>query len=306
VGWFVPGALVIVLSLITGSAMAASPQPTATALARTVQVEVVDGRTRDLTIDSPAVGTVHVRLLLPTDFDVQPDTTWPVLYLLHGCCDGYDSWTRETDVDLMTEDLDLLVVMSDGGRAGWYADWWNGGRGGRPMWETFHTAELPAILAADWRADTTDQAIAGLSMGGHGAMGYAARHPGTFRAAASYSGVLDLGHFSTDGDWWIWGDRDEQADNWAAHDPVQLAPELRGTDLFVSFGSGEPGPLDLANAQSDGLEASLAVGNRAFVERLLELEIPVLVDAYGPGTHTWPYWDRALQRSLPFLMDALE
>ena len=52
--------------------------------ARIVDVTTLDARTRDLTIDSPAVGTVMVRLLIPSGFDAQPSTRWPVLYLLHG------------------------------------------------------------------------------------------------------------------------------------------------------------------------------------------------------------------------------
>ena len=35
------------------------------------------------------------------------------------------------------------------------------------------------------------------------------------------------------------------------------------------------------------------------------LGIPVTIDAYGPGTHTWLHWERALHRSLPMLLEAL-
>jgi S-formylglutathione hydrolase FrmB len=43
----------------------------------------------------------------------------------------------------------------------------------------------------------------------------------------------------------------------------------------------------------------------ALLARLRELRIPVTTDFYGPGTHTWPYWERELHRSLPMLLDAL-
>jgi S-formylglutathione hydrolase FrmB len=45
--------------------------------------------------------------------------------------------------------------------------------------------------------------------------------------------------------------------------------------------------------------------NETFIERLAELGIAATVDAYGPGTHTWPYWERSLHRALPLLLDAL-
>ena len=93
--------------------------------ARIIEVEELDERTVDLTIDSPAVGTEKVRLLLPAGFDREADADWPVLYLLHGAFDDCTSWTRETDVAELTADLPLLVAMPEAGEDGWYADWWN-------------------------------------------------------------------------------------------------------------------------------------------------------------------------------------
>ena len=45
--------------------------------------------------------------------------------------------------------------------------------------------------------------------------------------------------------------------------------------------------------------------NDAFVTRLEELGIPAQVDAYGPGTHTWPYFERSLHDAMPMLLEAL-
>ena len=97
--------------------------------------------------------------------------------------------------------------------------------------------------------------IAGLSMGGAGAMTYAARHRGMFRAAASYSGVVHpladpyglldaFGFFGAEDPYAIWGDPVAQLEIWTDHDPVYLAPSLRGIDLFLAVGNGEAGPFD--------------------------------------------------------------
>jgi diacylglycerol O-acyltransferase/trehalose O-mycolyltransferase len=53
-----------------------------------------------------------VRLLLPRRFSAEPGRRWPVLWLLHGCCDTYESWTRSTDV----EQLDGLADRHAGGQ----------------------------------------------------------------------------------------------------------------------------------------------------------------------------------------------
>lgn len=78
----------------------------------------------DLTVASPALGREgKVRLLLPDGWQAKPHHKWPVLYLLHGCCDTYVSWTRSTDVEDIPALSRVLVVMPEAGRAGWYSNW---------------------------------------------------------------------------------------------------------------------------------------------------------------------------------------
>jgi len=276
--------------------------------ARVIEVTTVDARIRDLTIDSPSVGTVKTRLLLPSGFEAQPSTHWPVLYLLVGGSGSYDDWTSYTDVEALTAPTNLLVVMAEADD-GWYSDWWNGGQGGRPKWETFHLVELRQLIEGNWHAGDK-RVVAGASMGGYGAMEYAARQPGMFLAAASYSGGLDpLGGgawsngFVQTAD--VWGNPVDQADIWSAQDPTDNAAALKGTALYVAYGNGQPGPLDASGSSADGIESWAAIMNETFIAKLAVLKIPVTVDAYGPGTHNWTYFQRDLHRSLPFLLKAL-
>lgn len=304
-----------VMSLVVASAVVAacaapvgSWAATVGKAVRVVSITTVDDRTRDLVMDSPSVGTVTVRLLLPVGFDTDPHRRWPVLYLLHGANDPdtYRCWTRSTDVAALTAGLPLLVVMPEGGTQGYYSNWFNHGRAGPPAWQTFHLEELLTVLDRDWRASDR-RAVAGLSMGGLGAILYAAHSPHRFRAAASFSGILDTANWQFPPD--LWGDRRRQAGNWRQHNPIDTAADLRGISLFVSYGNGNPGPLDIAGTDSreDGqIERTLAPGNAAFIHRLGELGIPAQVDAYGPGTHSWPYWQRELHRALPGIMRALQ
>jgi S-formylglutathione hydrolase FrmB len=281
---------------------------------RVVDTEVLSDRMRDLTVASPAVGrTVKVRLLLPAGYESQPHRRWPVLYLLHGCCDTYDSWTRSTDVEELTARSDVLVVMPEGGRVGFYSDW----LAGRPRWESFHLTELPRILEHDFRASHV-RAVGGLSMGGLGTLTYAARRPGTFRAAASFSGVVHTRLSPQESEAYrqlvrsenenpddLWGDPVRNAGVWAAHNPYDLAPKLRGVALYVSVGNGQPGPLDPPGSKADPLEAALSAENAALAGRLRAEGIPAQLSFYGPGTHSWPYWQRELHRAWPMLARAL-
>ena len=70
---------------------------------------------RDLTIDSPALGrSATVRLLLPRRFPAQPNRRWPVLWLLHGCCDSYRAGPAPP-TSSSSPASDVLVVMPDAG-----------------------------------------------------------------------------------------------------------------------------------------------------------------------------------------------
>jgi S-formylglutathione hydrolase FrmB len=308
-------ALACVTAVATPAGAGASPHaapPRAAAAddgAHVVARQWIDERTLDLTIDSPAMGAdEQVRLLLPPDANTRPHQRWPVLYLLHGCCDSYVSWTRSTDVERLTAGTDVLVVMPEAGTDGFYSDWWNGGDGGSPRWETFHLTELRQILERGFRAGPR-RAVAGLSMGGYGAMKYA--ETGLFRAAASYSGVVDplndpdgvLADLYPDA---LWGDPVAQRAVWEANDPTDHVDHLHGVKLFVASGNGQPGgPYDGSSQTIDRTEAEVYAESRNFVHALRQAHVPVSTDFYGPGHHAWQYWQRDLHRSFPMLMRAI-
>ena len=277
----------------------------------------VGPRLVDLTIQSPALGrAAKVRLLTPDGWEQRRGgDRWPVFYLLHGCCETYESWTQETDIEELGQLRNVLVVMPEGGPVGWYSNWWNYGAGGPPAWETFHLRELRQVLERGYGAGHR-RVIAGASMGGFGALSYAARHPDMFRAVASYSGVAHplypgfpevllfvLAQFGED-PLALWGDPVAQREIWQAHDPYYLTRLLRHTPVFLSVGDGTAGPFDPPGT-IDELEAKLSLQNQALVARLEQVGVPLRTDFYGPGTHTWPYGERELHRSLPMLLGAL-
>jgi pimeloyl-ACP methyl ester carboxylesterase len=134
----------------------------------------------------------------------------------------------------------MIVVMPDGGAMGWYTDWYAGDRPVQPRWETYHVGELVPWIDATYRtiAARRGRAIAGLSMGGFGALSYAARHPGTFAAAASFSGALEVG--SSD----AWGPRSA---NRRAGARTCRSRSRSGCGRWrhrARTGNGRPGPLD--------------------------------------------------------------
>lgn len=311
------GLLVVGLVAVAPDRAPAQAHPRGAEVVGTTQI--ADNQV-DLTVRSQALGgrEVNVRLLTPDGWDPEDRSQhWPTLWLLHGCCGDYTSWTELTDVADIPELRDVLVVMPEAGWNGWYSDWWNQGEGTGDDWETFHTDELRHLLDHNYGA-SSHRAVAGLSMGGQGALMYAARHPGMFAAAASYSGSVHpldtqesierlMGFFAHDGNdpTNVWGDPVAQRQIWEAHDPYYLAQQLKRIPVYLSSGNGHAGPFDPPDAYS-ALEADFYHQNLALAQRMQELGATQLETSfYGPGTHGWDYWERELHASLPMLLTAM-
>jgi S-formylglutathione hydrolase FrmB len=272
----------------------------------------------DITVSSPdANSNVQVELLLPPGWSPAATRTWPVLYLLHGCCDTFKGWAQDTSVAQVTAGAPVIIATPDGGPAGLYTDWWNNGQGGA-AWEDFTATELPQILASGFRAGPLS-AIGGVSTGGGAALVIAAHHPGRYAAAASYSGtdcsllfpsialiegaILRAGYNPAG----PWGSPIDQKSIWQQHDPCSLAASLRGPKIFISTGSGltPAGSQVPCAGEGDILESLAAVGVYAFAGTLAQDGIPYTSDFYGGGCHSWPYWQAAFDQSWPMLEAAL-
>jgi diacylglycerol O-acyltransferase / trehalose O-mycolyltransferase len=274
---------------------------------RVVREQHLSPRLEQWTLRTPALrGDTRVCVLLPAGYDRHPRRRYPVLYLLHGRSGDYRDWTRHGAAAAITARSPLIVVMPDGGRMGSYTDWYRAGKPVPPEWETYHIQQL--IPWVDRRFRTTGgrrgRAIAGLSMGGFGALSYAGRHPGLFTAVASFSGALEVGSAAA------WGARADNAARWRAHLPIDLAPELRSLALVeLRTGNGTPGPLDhpglRPHCEACRLERLLHSMNVRLHYRLHRLGIRHVWEDYGPGTHSWPYWRRDLRETLPDLLKAL-
>ncbi len=207
----------------------------------------------------------------------------PVLYLLHGLSDDDTTWLRRTSIERYVAPLGLAVVMPAVHRS-FYTD----EAKGLPFW-TFLSQELPALVDSFFKVSTRreDTFVAGLSMGGYGALKWALRQPERFAAAASLSGALDVakrqhrGHPDFDR---IAGDR-----------------ELAGSDddLFALLDKTDA-PAAPRLWVSCGADDVLLPDSQRFVERATERGLQVSSDVV-PGNHEWSVWDREIVRVLDWL-----
>jgi diacylglycerol O-acyltransferase/trehalose O-mycolyltransferase len=278
------------------------------------------GRLVTLTLRSRAMrGEQHVNVLLPRRFDPSGRTAYPTLYLLHGAGGSYRNWVERDDVATVLGDLDAIVVMPEGSdldaggrnRNGGYTDWFGlepGTPGPVPAWETYHVRELVPFVDRTFptRADAAGRAVAGISMGGGGAVKYAARNPGTFGYAGSLSGSLDLTVGMGRSKNCMRGDPAQQEVVWRDNNPTAVAGNLRGVRLFVRSGDGTPGPYDSPTPPADPAERltwqvrllTEAGAHRMaqnFLAALRQAGIPGADARFSPGSHSRPYWQRDLR-----------
>jgi S-formylglutathione hydrolase FrmB len=214
---------------------------------------------------------------------------YPTLYLLHGLSDDDTIWSRRTSVERYAASLGLAIVMPNVHRS-FYADMKYGGR----YW-TFLTEELPAIARSFFPLSDAreDNFVAGLSMGGYGAMKWALNRPDRIAAAASLSGALDITALKRGSQPWIlptldlvYGDREVEG---TEHDVVSLLAK-------VDASSGPKPKL----FQCCGTEDFLYADNVAFREAARRTSLDFAYEE-GPGDHNWAYWDAKIQDVLRWL-----
>lgn len=296
------------------------------------------GRVLADTLWSPALGVrKQFVVYLPPSYDRAPTRRYPVAYYLHGLGGNEWNWVRLGGLATVADSLaargagEAIVVMPDGDD-GWYTTWNALGNADACRRDTTR-AEAAASYCVAWphyddyvahdlvakvdsayrtRADRAHRAIAGLSMGGYGAMSLALRYPEVFGAAASHSGVVaplyigptpyappahyastvDQLHAYRPGTWatkaLAFG---TDTAGWWARDPGRLAERVR---------RARPSLLPALFADV-GTEDQLADENRAFRDHLAALGIPLVYHEW-PGAHTWTYWRAHVGESLAWLL----
>lgn len=304
------------------------------------------GTVRTDSIRSQALGvTKKVVVYLPPSYDTSGSASqrYPVAIYLHGAWGSESDWTVQgklagtMDSLVATGMREMIVVMPDGDD-GWWTTWhalndvaacrrtprqenadtycvpW-------PKYDDYVVHDVVAFADSAYRTipGRESRAIAGLSMGGYGAISIAARNPRTFSVAASHSGVLrpallaDSSALPTtgvvtmrdartrselravSGARWTMIEPAFGADSvsWIARDPTHLIQQL--------LRRGDPLPALFVDV---GTEDYLLPMSRSFRDNMQALRVP-LQYAEWSGRHDWSYWRTHLPQSLRFIAERL-
>ena len=245
------------------------------------------GRVDSVEIFSPSMQkNIKCLIVLPDDYSVT-GRPYPVLYLLHGWSGNFAGWISGAPQLLRHADTyRMLIVCPDGGYDSWYLD--------SPVdstvrYETHIASEVVSYVDYYYhtRKESAGRAITGLSMGGHGAVYLAIRHPDVFGAAGSMAGGLDLCLWK-ENNWdlqGVLGNPDLFWKNWENNSVVNLIPLLKGRDmpLIIDCGVGD----------------FFLPANREMHRKLLEAGIPHEYTE-RPGAHNGDYWNSAIDFQLVY------
>lgn len=259
-----------------------------------------------------------VNVLLPDGYDRHSNHRYPVTWLLHGAGGGTDNWIGDPrGLKKLLRGLPGIIVMPDGGRYGMYMNWWNGGIRGRPAWATYHLQVLRRAIERRYpiRAGRRWHAIAGISMGGQGALRYSALLPGYFGSAAGFSAAVPdmqspeaqagiallpvAGGASGISYGAIFGP--STGPYAEGNSPQALAPNYGHTRLYLTSGNGINCPQDPINPASIAVDITVETainkqqGPFAAAARAAGADV---TEHTTCGVHTFGVWDRAIRDSI--------
>jgi S-formylglutathione hydrolase FrmB len=265
--------------------------------AQATQTKQLTAKTETIQFESKLIGKkLPYIAVLPPDYEKETKTRYAVLYLLHGLTGHYDNWTSRTKITEYAMKYRLIIITPEG-NDGWYSD---SVTQPTEKYESYFIQELMPDVQKRYRTIEAREgrAIAGLSMGGYGALKFGIKYPDMFVFAGSLSGALPaarwtsaeldgspVGRFVKSSLEQVFGDGN--SDTRKSNDIYKLVRELP-TEQIAKL------PFIYLDC---GTEDGLVIFNAEMANLLVEKKIPHEYRQL-PGTHNWIYWDKQVQEVL--------
>jgi S-formylglutathione hydrolase FrmB len=291
--------LLLLALLLTASARAQT-------LAQTPAAQQQQSRARTIStvnFESKLVGAaLPYNVVLPTDYDRDSSKhkLYPVIYLLHGLGGSAGDWvSNRAHLADYAAAYPFIIVVPEG-RDGWYTD---GATMPADKFESYIVEELIPDVERRFRAipSRDGRGVAGLSMGGYGALKFGLKYPDRFAFAASMSGALAAASWVPDDKLPAFVKPSLARVYGPAESPVRAA-----NDIYRLVRELPPARVaSLPYFYLDcGTEDFLIGNSRDFSALLIEHKIPHEFREL-PGEHNWPYWDRQVREVLRLAVQKL-
>ena len=186
---------------------------------------------------------------------------FPVLYLLHGYGNNHGQWCGYTNIELYAEERQIAVVMLSGENKMYINK-------NDDQFADFIQNELPEFITNMFPVSTRkeDTYIAGLSMGGFGALYHGLSHPENYQAVGAFSPAVKM-----------------------VGNPINLFDVLENSHVN--------NPLYIACGKKDFVYEI----DQQFVEKAKKKEIDVTWVSEEDYGHEWRFWDLSIERFLEWI-----
>ncbi len=228
---------------------------------------------------------MKVTVAVPASYRAEGDTAhYPTLYLLNGHGGHYRTWPSLLDIDKAATDYGMIIVCPSGMNS-WY---WDSPVDPSMQMESFFVEQLIPTIDSLYRTRPVreQRAITGLSMGGHGALWLAMRHPDLFANAGATSGGVNIIPFPNN---WNMADRlgkyADNPDRWKEHTVVTLAETLEPGTLNIIFDCGTEDFFYNVNCQLDSILNSRKIHHTYITY---------------PGAHNGAYWSKSIHPQIQY------
>ena len=243
---------------------------------------------------------IPYRIILPENHD-NSEQKYPVLYLLHGLFGSCENWLELTDVESYSAAENLIIVMPEGGN-NWYCD---SVADRYRKFESYVIEDLMPEIENKFNVSSSreNRAIAGLSMGGYGALKYGLKRPDLFCFTASMSGAFDAPNLSESNKSFAW----EILKSSISEVFGQADSDLRkANDLFTLI---ESLPENLVSSLPElyiecGKQDGFLETNRKLVDALRNRNIFAEYREFSGG-HDWHYWNQGLARIIKIVCEKI-
>lgn len=262
---------------------------------------------KELRFTSSVLGyDVHYSLYLPPDY-ARTEKRYPVLYLLHGYTGDHASWIKQGEINKIMDsgiakgEIEPMIIIIPDGKYYWYINDYQS----KARYEDFMFREFLPFIDETYKTlpDREHRAVAGLSMGGYGALVWAMHHPDKF----SYSIALSASMFTEEG-------LAKMADQLYKYMSLLYgAPQAKGKERITQHFM-DNNPLEMARSNSpDSLKAvkwfidcgnqdQLSSVNKELHDILNNRNIDHIYHARD-GRHDWAFWREGIYQGLRFMSE---
>lgn len=238
---------------------------------------------------------------------------YPVMYLLHGMTGDHNDWINLGEVHRIAGTVisdgsvpEMIIIMPDGLYDAFYINNYDGSI----RWEDFFHEEFMPEIESRYRITTqrNGRAIAGLSMGGYGAMYHGVKYKEKFSSVYAMSAAfleVEPKPEEERGDW----EREFNLKTWGPNNSEgypETYKEHSIQEMFKAMDPIEPrqrNRVPLPKIFIDcGDDDFLIQENMNLVSIMNEKNVQFEFRVHDGG-HTWEYWRTALEKALVFAGD---